>query len=149
MENYRGKIVQPLVKNIYKYSNTFSKVCLLLIEKKNLDIYCIYLPTRCKVSPLPSSSFQMRFEMQKVAASCSFTLECPCRDGPSQATSKNISWKHWCNFCVPCSIWLSEACHHWTRWGPWLCCHQQCWPGYIASDQRKDSVLTKMVSTSK
>lgn len=32
--------------------------------------------------------------MQKVAASCSFTLECPCSDGPSYATSDKISSKH-------------------------------------------------------
>lgn len=36
---------------------------------------------------LPSSSFQIRLEMQKVAASCSFTLECPCRKSRSQ---KNV-----------------------------------------------------------
>ncbi len=42
---------------------------------------------------------------------------------------------------VPCSIWFSGACRHWSWWVPWLCCHRRCWPGCTASEKCVTSVL--------
>lgn len=35
---------------------------------------------------------------------------------------------------VPCSIWFSGACRHWSWWVPWLCCRRRCWLGCTVSD---------------